>query len=240
MYSFLTDSAPDPAAQNDSFWWIPLAVALSALSGVVIGHIVSVLTERSKRRFEQIKETRDHAEVLSNGLYDFCSEVLSSRGVRKANPDPDGIYEELWQQTSPSLIQHAAMVGGTKGHRQAIQALLSGLNNARPLADFGEGVSGTLRQDYAAMSRSAYEVATAWLRHEPISKYEKRLVRKVNKGLYWLALEEQDRHHELTHGIRQKSGLLRRAGRKVSRWIRKETKSLVEPFRRCWDYLMRP
>lgn len=219
-------------------WWLVLVAPVAALFGVALSQLITLANERGKRLSAHVSEARGSAEELMSGIYTFVIEVRASRSVQKH--DQNGVYEDLWADASAELTKKAALLTGRQGHREAVEKLFVGLNQARGLAREGLGVGENVRQDYSLMSYAAYNAVAAWIRREGVPRSSRRLARKLTRSLYWYDLEWRAREHMETTGNEHTSGVLRRAWRWTIRRLRKMIRRLLSPLRAGWDFLFQP
>lgn len=209
--------------------WVSTLAPSVALLGVIVTQVVLLRNERFRARMEHSKIARDAGETLARELYAFRNEA---RGVRLS--DIGDAYRELdkkWDAHAAAAYTSTMMIP-SRTHREMLRTFVFVLNGGESMSGWGYGLSSNARGDFLVPTEAAYEVATAWLRHEQPTRRHRRLARKANRAIaqhnLWLQeMFEPDR----------KTGFVVKRWRKMRGRVRRWGQRVREPLAWVWDFL---
>jgi hypothetical protein len=214
---------------------IAILVAVIALVGVLVGQAIVLYNARAQRRGEQTKIVRDEVQVLMMVFFNFAEFARSTPAPSNAFEAADP-YEEEWDRVATPLAAAAANMAGRGRHRDRALELMDGLGLQAHAYPEGESIGLDPRSGYVQMAWAGFEVVAAWLRGERIPRHSRRIARKARNMRARMEAEWQ--HRSRLEDENHKSGVVRRAWRKVRGGLRILWRKLIaRPTKRVWAFL---
>lgn len=214
---------------------IAILVAVIALVGVLVGQAITLYNARAQRRGEQTKTVRDQVQVLMMVFFDFAEFARSTPSPPELSDAADP-YDEEWDRVATPLAAAAANMAGRGRHRDRALELMDGIGLQAHAWREGQSIGRFPRPGYIQMAWAGFEVVAAWLRSEPIPPHARRVARQARKMRDRMDAEYQ--HRKLHEAPGHKSGIVRRAWRKIRLALRILFRILiVTPTKKVWGFL---